>query len=105
MEVETHEVSAPPAGVSAPAKRASLFKILYKETDPTELAAGTNVVTVRSCPRGAGVMTGWFIRNGLDKSGMDASGGTPDGVRRWTIVVTNNAGAGAKARFGIICLQ
>jgi hypothetical protein len=105
VEVAAHEVSGPPAGAKAVARRASLFKVIYKETDPTPLPAGTNVVTVRSCPRGAGVLSGWFIRNGQDKSAMYGTGGTPDGVRKWVAVVTNNAGAGKQARFGIICIK
>ena len=105
VTVETREVSGAPPGARAPAGRASLFRVIYKSTDATDVPTGYSSVTVRSCPRGAAIFSGWFLRAGPDKTGMVASGGAPEGSRRWRLIVNNTSGATRQARFGIICLQ
>jgi hypothetical protein len=104
-DVAAHRVDGPPPGSGAPVRRASLFKVIYKATRPNDVDPGVNVVTVRSCPRGGAVLSGWFIRNGADKSGLEAGGGAPVRVRRWQLVVNNTTGAVRRARFGIVCIK
>jgi hypothetical protein len=104
--VKTHAVKAPPAGAPAVGKRrASLFKITYRSTDPTSVPAGLNTVTVKSCPKGAGVLNGWFHRTGIAPGGVFALGGTPNGLRKWDLVFTNNNGTPVNVKFGIICIK
>jgi hypothetical protein len=104
--VRTHAVKAPPAGAPTVGKRrASLFKITYRSTDPTQVPTGLNTVTVKACPRGAGVLNGWFHRTGVAPGGVFALGGTPNGLRKWDVVFTNNAGSPVNVKFGIICIK
>lgn len=104
--VKTHRVTAPPAAAPAVGKRqASLFKIIYRSTDPTSVPTGVNTFTVKSCPKGGGVLSGWYERTGGVKSGVIALGGGPDGTRRWEVVISNNAGVPVNVKFGIICIK
>jgi hypothetical protein len=101
--VETHTVGAPPPGVAGASRRASLFKVIYKSSDPFALDPGTTTVTVGKCPRGGGVLSAWFLRTGPDKSGLDAGGGTPVGLRRFDLVITTTVER--EARVGLVCLK
>jgi hypothetical protein len=102
--VKTHSVKAPPAGAPAFGKRqASLFKITYRETDPTTLANGPNTVTVKSCPKRAGVLNGWYERTGPAKTGVVSHGGGPDGLRKWVVAVVSSGALNVK--FGLICIK
>jgi hypothetical protein len=103
--VAAKRVEGPAPRASAPAPRASLFRVIYKSTEPRPLPIGPNAVTIRSCPRGGAVLNGWFVRAGPDRSGVVAEGGQPDGTRRWSLVVDNTTGSEVQARFGIICLK
>src|SRR5215213_7824707 len=97
--VETHAVAEPPDGVTAAAKRGGLFKITYRSTDPQAMPSGYSTITLKSCPRNGAVLNGWDIRTGATKTGVFSAGGTPDGLRRWQIVIDNTAGAGTEVKF------
>ena len=102
----THAVGAPPAGAPGVAKRrASLFKILYRTTDPVEVPTGYSSYTLEKCPKGAGVINGFHVRTGTDKTGISAAGTVPEGVRKWTYVIENASGLPRDVRFGLICLK
>ena len=103
--VAAQKVEGPAPRANAPSPRASLFRVIYKSTEPRPLPDGPSAVTIRSCPRGGAVLNGWFVRAGPDKAGVEAEGGQPDGTRRWSLVVDNTTGAEVQARFGIICLK
>lgn len=105
VSVQAHDSKAPPASARAASPRASLFKVIYKSTRAITLAPGHSAVTVRACPKGAAVLSGWFVRAGPERTGMVAAGSTPDGTRRWTLIVDNATGTPNKARFGIVCLN
>jgi hypothetical protein len=101
----THAVGAPPAGAPQAAKRASLFKILYRTTDPVQAPIGYSSYTLQKCPKGAGVINGFHLRTGATKTGVRAAGTFPEGVRKWTYVIENVTGAPVEVRFGLICLK
>jgi hypothetical protein len=104
--VKTHAVKAPPAGAPTVGKRrASLFKITYRSTDPTSMPTGVNTITVKACPKGGAVLNGWFHRTGMVPGGVVALGGTPNGLRKWDLVISNNAGVPVNVKFGIICIK
>ena len=104
--VKTHRVAAPPAMAPAVGKRqASLFKITYRSTDPVLLGAGVHSVTIKKCPKGAGILNGWYTRTGGDPAFLLSLGGQPDGVRKWTLAVNNTSGGNVNAKYGIICIK
>jgi hypothetical protein len=104
--LDTHAVGAPPAGApGVERRRASLFKILYRTTDPVSAPAGYSSYTLEKCPKGAGVINGFHVRTGSTKTGVRAAGTFPDGVRKWTYVIENVNGVPVDVRFGLICLK
>jgi hypothetical protein len=103
--VDTHRVKAPSEGVpKLAAQRGSLFKVIYKESDPVDVPLGTTTFTLKVCPKNSGILSAWHLRTGVDKAGVVSHGGTPNGVRRWDYVVVSNA-SDRKARFGFICIK
>lgn len=103
--VKTHGVSGPPAGVAAQTKRGGLFKIIYRSTDPTQVNAGLTEVTVKKCPKGAGALNAWHMRTGQLEGGVISEGGSPDGVRKWHLVVLNDTSGTVNVKFGLICIK
>jgi hypothetical protein len=103
--VATHTVDAPPAGRVA-TKAASLFKVIYKESDPVPIADGVTPFDLGACPRAGAVLSAWHIRVGATKAGLLATGSTPTtGSRRMDYVVTNTTGGTVDGRLGLICIK
>jgi hypothetical protein len=106
VTVDTHRVEAPSNGAPKLAqRRATLFKVIYKESDATPVGTGYRRFLLKVCPRNSGILSAWHVRAGTDKSGLLAAGGTPNGVRRWDYVVNNVSGAERNAKFGFICIK
>ena len=103
--LDTHRAGEPPAGAPAVDKRAALFKVLYRTTDPTSVASGYSSWTLTKCPKRSAVLNGFHLRSGADTSGVRAAGGFPNGTREWTYVVENVTGGAVDVGFGIICIK
>jgi hypothetical protein len=105
--VDTRRVSAPSEGAPMLAKGGqTLFKVIYKESDPTPVGTGARSVTIDQCPRGAGVLNGYYSRTGLEKTGIEMHGGTPTGnVRSWVIHLNNTTGTEQDVVFGLVCIK
>jgi hypothetical protein len=101
----THALARPPAEAAARTKAASLFKLVYKETNTLSVPDGVTPFDLRSCPRGGAVLSAWHIRIGDDKSGLVATGSTPVGVREMEYVVTNTTGGPVNGRLGLVCIK
>jgi hypothetical protein len=104
--VDTRRVKAPSEGApKLAARRATLFKVIYKESDATPVPIGTSRFLLKVCPKNSGILSAWHIRTGTDKAGLLAAGGAPSGVRKWDYVVYNVSGAERNAKFGFICIK
>lgn len=104
--VATHTVDAPPARAGVDAKAASLFKVIYKESDTISIANGVTPFDLGACPRGGAVLSAWHIRTGATKDGLLATGSTPTTrSRRMDYVVTNTTGGPVDGRLGLICIR
>jgi hypothetical protein len=102
--VAAHTVEAPPARVDA--KAASLFKVIYKESETISIGNGVTPFDLGACPRGGAVLSAWHIRIGATKAGLLATGSTPTTrSRRMDYVVTNTTGAPVDGRLGLICIK
>jgi hypothetical protein len=91
----THTVAGPPAAAAATTKAASLFKLIYKETNTLNIPDGVTPYELRS----------WHIRIGEDRSGLVATGSTPVGVREMDYVITNTTGGVVNGRLGLVCIK
>ena len=103
--VATHVVKGPPPA-AAKAGKASLFKVIYKESNTINVPDGVTPYDLGACPRGGAVLSAWHIRIGAEKAGLIATGSTPtSGSRRMDYAVTNTTGGAVDGRLGLICIK
>lgn len=100
--LDAHRVAAPGAAGKVTAD-ASAVKVIYKETAP-EPVDGPQLVSVGKCPRGSGVVNGYYGRTQGGEFGIDTEGGAPTpNVRKWVFVLGDSPAT--QAFFGIVCVK
>jgi hypothetical protein len=104
--VGTHAVEGRPAAVARAGRAASLFRVIYKESQTITIPDGVTPYNLGACPKRGAVLSAWHIKIGADKAGLLATGSTPtSGSRRVDYVVTNTTGGDVEGRLGLVCIK